>query len=113
MDCPKNGKRLVVPFLFEWETLKLVSPDVFELLHVGQHLNVPVSRIIETGRDGVPTIIIWSVSTWHIEISGWIYLFFSIIFFIVFGFQIFGLFYGFLRAVHDVDAFGKAFESLT
>lgn len=52
MDCPKNGKRLVVPFLFEWETLKLVSPDVFELLHVGQHLNVPVSRIIETGRDG-------------------------------------------------------------
>ena len=52
MDCPKTGKRLVVPFLFEWETLKLVTPDVFELLHVGQHLNVPVSRIIETGRDG-------------------------------------------------------------
>lgn len=113
MDCPKTGKRLVVPFLFEWETLKLVTPDVFELLHVGQHLNVPVSRIIETGRDGAATIIIWSVSTWHIEISGWIYLLFSIIFFIVFGFQIFGLFYGFLRAVHDVDSFGKAFESLT
>ena len=36
MDCPKTGKRLVVPFLFEWETLKLVTPDVFELLHVGQ-----------------------------------------------------------------------------
>ena len=62
---------------------------------------------------GLPTIIIWSVSTWHIEISDWIYLLFSIIFFIVFGFQIFGLFYGFLRAVHDVDSFGKAFESLT
>lgn len=113
MDCPKTGKRLVVPFLFEWETLKLVTPDVFELLHVGQHLNVPVSRIIETGRDGAAYHLIWSVSTWHIEISGWIYLLFSIIFFIVFGFQIFGLFYGFLRAVHDVDSFGKAFESLT
>ena len=113
MDCPKTGKRLVVPFLFEWETLKLVTPDVFELLHVGQHLMSPSAGSSKRGGMGLPTIIIWSVSTWHIEISGWIYLLFSIIFFIVFGFQIFGLFYGFLRAVHDVDSFGKAFESLT
>ena len=52
MVCPKIGKRLVVPFLFEWETLKLVSPDVCELLHVGQHLNVSVCRIFYARRDG-------------------------------------------------------------
>ena len=52
LDCPKIGKRLVVPFLFEWETLKLVSPDVCELLHVGQHLNVSVCRIFYARRDG-------------------------------------------------------------
>ena len=44
LDCPKNGKRLVVPFLFEWETLKLVTPDVCELVHVGQHVDVLIDR---------------------------------------------------------------------
>lgn len=50
LDCPKNGKRLVVPFLFEWETLKFVSPNVCELLHVGQHIDVLICRTVETGR---------------------------------------------------------------
>lgn len=49
---PKTGKRLVVPFLFEWETLKLVTPDVCELLHVGQHVDVLICRTFGTGRDG-------------------------------------------------------------
>ena len=50
LGLPQNRELLVVPFLFGRETLKLVTPDVCELLHVGQHLNVPVSRVIETGR---------------------------------------------------------------
>ena len=50
LGLPQNQELLVVPFLFGRETLKLVTPDVCELLHVGQHLNVPVSRVIETGR---------------------------------------------------------------
>ena len=50
LDCPKNGKRLVVPFLFEWETLKLVTPDVCELVHVGQHVDFGIGRIWEAGK---------------------------------------------------------------
>ena len=53
LDCPKNGKRLVVPFLFEWETLKLVTPDVCELVHVGQHVDVLIfrnGRVPSSGR---------------------------------------------------------------
>mgnify|MGYP007072948974 FL=1 len=46
LGLPQNRELLVVPFLFGRETLKLVTPDVCELLHVGQHLNVPVSRVI-------------------------------------------------------------------
>lgn len=65
-------------------------------------------------REGLPMLvaIIRSVSTWHIGISGWdIFALFHNLFHF-FGFQIFGLFYGFLCAVHDVDAFGEAFEGL-
>ena len=51
LGLPQNWELLVVPFLFGRETLKLVTPNVCKLVHVGQHLNVPISRIIETGRD--------------------------------------------------------------